>query len=510
MSEEKITKLDPIYLTSAIAYTNGPGHIGHAYEIISVDILARYHRLYGRPVYFLTGTDEHGQKIEKTAELLNLKPKELCDKNSELFKELYSKLLITNDYFIRTTDEEHKLMAQKIFQRVYDKGDIYLGNYTGWYNTREERFITEIEALSTNYIDPLSGKEYQKVNEQSYFFKLEKYRQDLIKYITPNFIPDETYRNEILKRLEEPLQDLSISRSSFNWGIPIPELSLIEKTDKKHVMYVWFDALTNYLSGKCKKEDKKENKWGYYNSPIHIIGQDILWFHAVIWPCMLISSEIPLPKSIIVHGFINDLFGRKMSKSLGNVIDPDYLLKQYTIDSIRYYFIRAGIYGSDIKFSEEKLKLKNNTELADNYGNLINRIFSLTEKYCNSIIPEDLSLYQTIDLSIIEKIDILMNKGQLSLSLDIIIHEVHLINQWIQEKAPWKYDTNRKNIIKCSLEKIYIITHLLSPFIPVSTNIVFKKYNHGIIELHKLKNNNLKSNHKIDTTKIILFEKLKI
>lgn len=458
--------MDSITITTAINYTNGPPHIGHAYEAITTDIIARYHRHKGRKVFFLTGTDEHGQKIQKTANLAGISPKELCDKNVELFKKLNNRLNISNDYFIRTTDSLHAKTVERMFDVIFKKGDIYLGEYEGWYMTREERYITELEAKSTNYKDSLTGKEYQKVKEPSYFFKMEKYRSALINHIkNTGFITDTARRNEILNRLYSPLLDLSISRCSFNWGIPI-------KINPKHVLYVWFDALINYLSGINYFKDNK--LW----PATHIIGQDILWFHAVIWPCILLSAGIELPKTIIVHGFINDSQNRKMSKSVGNVIDPDYLLSKYSSDQIRYYFIRGGVFGSDFKFSEEILIDKNNTELANLYGNLVRRIFKLVEKYYDNNIPEIDSKDINIDSEINEVyIDGLMFSGQLSQALEIIVSELHNINKWLYTKEPWKIDDEykKKVIIRNSLYKIQNITHYLYPYIPTITTKVLSQ-----------------------------------
>ena len=511
MTENKSQlSMQPVYITSAVNYTNGPPHIGHAYEAISTDVIARYHRSVGRPVYFLTGTDEHGQKIAKTAKDLGLTPQQLCDKNSDLFKDMDKKLNISYDNFIRTTDEKHKKIAQKVFEKIYENGDIYLGEYTGWYNSREERFVTETEASSTNYVDPVSNLKYEKISESSYFFKLENYRQRLIKHIMndANFIFDEAHRNDILKRLQDPLRDLSISRTSFDWGIPV---QINGQTQDKHVMYVWFDALTNYLSG--QHNDEKENNlvWNSYGQPIHIIGQDIIWFHAVIWPCILIAIGCPLPKSIIIHGFINDDENRKMSKSLGNVVDPTDLLQQYNSDIIRYYLIRGGVYGSDFKFSPIYLKEKTNSELADCYGNLVSRVFALIKSKCLSTVPNTPTNESVFDSSLISQIDNYFHNGQISHALEIIIQMVRSINLWLTEKAPWNSkDASQVDLIlRQALEKIYIVTHFLYPFIPSSCQVVFDHYNHPKKYLTELSNYNLCPNKIIDCSKFILFEKLK-
>ncbi len=401
--------------------------------------------------------------------------------------------------------------AKKMFMEVYHKGDIYLGKYEGWYNTREEKFVTEEEAKEHNYIDPVSKVAYQRLKEPSYFFKMEPYRHRLIEYINEHndFISDIHRKAYILKRLEEPLHDLSISRTTFNWGVPVPN---VNDTPDEHVMYVWFDALTNYLSGidYFSLYDKVNRCW----PAIHLIGQDILWFHSVIWPCMLFSAGIPLPKSIIVHGFINDEEGRKMSKSIGNVVDPFKLLECYNSDLIRYYLIRGGVYGSDFKFSEANLKEKNNSELADLYGNLVRRIFSMTERYFDSQIPQitdnlDHVTLSTFNLEILVSIDDQFISGHPDIALEIIVNQLQDANRWLYVMEPWKVkeSTEKGKIIRIALEKLYIITHLLHPYIPDSCNIVFRQFRQGPQKIGELKEYNL-TDHKIECNNSILFHKI--
>jgi methionyl-tRNA synthetase len=288
-------------------YTNGRPHIGHAYEVIATDVLARYHRVSGKDVFFLTGTDEHGQKVAESAEKENLKPIEMCDNIVKIFQELNSNYNISNDDFIRTTQSRHHETCLWLWNRALEKGDIFLGNYNGWYNTREEKFVTETEALACNYIDTVSGKPLTKTSEPSYFFKMSNYQEKLIQYIknNENFILPSERKIEILTRLEEPLLDLSISRTTFDWGIPCPS----QGEKEKHVMYVWFDALTNYLSGVGYNLNEKSDRLKYWPPDVQVVGKDINWFHTVIWPCMLFSADIPLPKTVFSHGFILDQFG---------------------------------------------------------------------------------------------------------------------------------------------------------------------------------------------------------
>lgn len=456
------------FITTAISYTNGLSHIGHAYESILADVLVRWHRLMGREVFFSTGTDEHGQKIAKTAQDQKITPKELCDKHVESFKNLNNRLNISFDTFIRTTDEVHKKTAQKIFQACLDNKDIYEGVYRGWYNRREEQYITELEAKATDYKDFVSGDLLERVDAPSYFFRMDKYRDKLVSFLKshPDFIRD-PQGNHILKRLEEPLLDLSISRV-FDWGIPIPN------TD--HVMYVWFDALTNYLSASDYFTD---DKW-WKSETIHIIGKDILWFHAVIWPCMLMSANIELPKQILVHGFVTDSTGNKMSKSLKNVIEPFDLLDQdkFTSDEIRYYFVRETSCGSDLKFSKEGLQVRKD-ELAHIYGNLITRTFALLETYCDSKIPSPCPLWLNTT-KLLEDMDREMLTGEFRETLGMIVDLLQDTNGWLQKQAPWEVSAAleyRSLIVRELLERVLFITWVLKPFIPSSTDLVLKRFN---------------------------------
>lgn len=469
-NEEKVTgESFPLlfYVTTAISYTNGPPHIEHAYEVILADSLVRWNRLMGRPVFFATGTEEHGQKIAKTAQDNKISPKELCDLYVELFKKLNHQLNISFDTFVRTTDELHKNTAQKIWKECFDNGDIYLGVYDGWYNVREERYINETEAKEFDYKDPISGSPLTRVKEPSYFFRMEKYRSKLIMFLKshPHFIQDPK-GNEILKCLDEPLLDLCISRI-FDWGIPIPET--------EHVMYVWFEALTNYLSAIDYFRDKK---W-WKGETVHIIGKDILWFHAVVWPCMLWSAGIDLPKRILVHGFVNDPGNTKMSKSLNNVIDPFALLQKFTCDQIRYYFLRECSSGLDLKFSMEGIKIRTK-ELACLYGNLVNRTFSLLKRFCDSKIPPPCDFL--IDKKcLLDEMDSMMLQGDFKKTIDMVMEILHATNQWLYQEAPWKLPKTQKQkicvIIRELLEKLLFVTCLLAPFIPSSTELVFSRIN---------------------------------
>jgi methionyl-tRNA synthetase len=311
--------IQKFYLTTAIAYTNGYPHIGHAYEFLTSDVLVRYHRVLGQNTFFLTGTDEHGQKVAASAEKAGLTPLDHCDHYVKAFQDLHSQLLVTYSDFMRTTSPYHELTSQRLWSRCADNNDIYLDTYEGWYNEREEVFVSNQDAEACNFLDVGNGLPLKRVTEESYFFRMSKYTSKLIEHIEtyPEFIQPEAYRQNILSRLQkEGLKDLSISRTSFTWGIPMPT-----GYDPKHVMYVWFDALSNYLSG-IHALDHDHDLSGFWPASVHVIGKDIVWFHAVIWPCMLFSAGLDLPKCVYAHGFVNASDGRKMSKSYNNAVDP--------------------------------------------------------------------------------------------------------------------------------------------------------------------------------------------
>ena len=353
--------LGTFYITTAINYTNGPPHMGHAYEATTSDVIARFHRLLGEKTYFLTGSDEHGQKIAQTAADQGKEPIDICNFYVNGFQVLNQRILISNDDYVRTTSDRHKATARAVWQKCADNGDVYLDRYTGWYNVREETFVTDNEAALTDYKDPTSGVPLKQVEEESYFFRMSKYKDALLKHIQecPEFIQPDSHRNQIISRLNsDDLRDLSISRTTFSWGIPVPQ-----GFDAKHVMYVWLDALSNYLTGvnglQLGGEDTSLSH--FWPANVHIIGKgtttpargyyeriksltppcssnttDILWFHCVIWPCLLMSAGVALPKAVFAHGFVNDENGKKMSKSLGNVVDPHDMLDKFDVDTFRW------------------------------------------------------------------------------------------------------------------------------------------------------------------------------
>lgn len=477
-SHRRIVPIDSpkekFYLTTAINYTNGSPHIGHAYEAICSDVICRYHRIYGRDVFFLTGTDEHGQKIAQTAEKMGMSPIEICDLYSKQFKELNLSLNISNDFFIRTTTHEHKAIAQNVWKLSQAKGDIYLDTYTGWYNIREETFITEFEAQASDYKDPMSGVPLQKMEEVSYFFKMSKYQQALIDHINnhPEFIQPDFRRNEILARLKEPLTDLSTSRTTFSWGVPVPG-------DESHVMYVWFDALTNYLSGVGYTTCNLLSR--FWPADVHVIGKDITWFHCVIWPCILMSAGIALPKTVFAHGFVVAGDGRKMSKSLGNVIEPLQLIKQFpNADTFRFYTVKGACFGRDLRFDLDAMNDCHNSDLADTLGNLVHRATGLCQKYCNGYIPDcplpDGEPPFNFD-SAAQSMDLLMRRFCLQEASEIAMQACRDTNKYLTDRAPWAVSdvVEKQKICRALVEAVYILAHLFEPFIPISADEIFKR-----------------------------------
>ncbi|MBL1404343.1 MAG: methionine--tRNA ligase, partial [Rhizobiales bacterium] len=370
------------YITTPIFYPNGVPHIGHAYTAIATDVLARYHRLDGKQVFFLSGTDEHGQKMQQTAEKEGITPIELADKNSAVFQKMVQDLNCSNDDFIRTTQERHKETCQALWKRMEANGDIYLDTYGGWYSIRQEAYFDEDETTVDDdgvRREPL-GSQVEWVEEESYFFRLSNYQDKLLEHYESNkeFIGPDSRRNEVLSFVKGGIRDLSISRTTFDWGVPVPG-------NDKHVMYVWVDALTNYVSATGLLTAPKDNpKWP---ASLHLIGKDIIRFHAVYWPAFLMSAGLELPSRIFAHGFLNNK-GEKMSKSVGNVVDPFAMIEQYGLDQTRYFFMREVPFGNDGSYSHEAIVNRANADLANNFGNLAQRSLSMIAKNCEGKVPE--------------------------------------------------------------------------------------------------------------------------
>jgi len=452
------------YITTAIDYPNAPPHIGHAYEKIIADMIARWHMLKGEDVYYLVGTDEHGQKIEKTAKAANKKPQQFVDDMAAKFEALCQALNLSYDSFIRTTDKKHVKTATEIFGAVFDKGLIYKGKYTGLYCYGCEAFYTEYELDDGKC--PTHKRRAEQLSEESYFFKLSAFQERLLEHINkhPDFIQPESKRNEILSRLREPLRDLSVTRTSISWGIAAP-------CDTKHVIYVWFDALLNYLSGVAYPTSKYEKYWP---PQCQLIGKDIAWFHTVIWPAILMAADLPLPKTVYSHGFLT-VDGHKMSKSIGNVVDPLAVIEDYGVDPLRYLLLRDVVAGEDGDFSERALVQKNNADLADALGNLLQRTSTLVHKHFGGTIPtchaltrleEDLNMHipNTSELSA------LMDEYKWHQVVQKIWNYIHYCNKYINDAQPWKVaDKDRlATILYTVVEHLRIIGILVWPIIPAS------------------------------------------
>lgn len=480
------------YITTAINYSNGWPHIGHAYEGAVTDVLARFYRAMGRDVYFQTGTDEHGQKIADSATADGVTPLKFCDRYVEGFKCLNQRLGVVPDAFIRTTMNFHKECARELWRRCEKKGDIYLGRYEGWYMVREERFVTDTEATEWNFLDPVSQKPLTRMEESSYFFKLSKYYDRIVALLeTPDFVQPKEHRNEVIARIKkEPLRDLSISRTTFDWGVDCP---VGQEGGKKHVMYVWFDALTNYLSG-VYGLDPKNKLSRFWPADVHVIGKDIAWFHTVIWPAMLWSAEVPIPKSVWVHGFIAGSDGRKMSKSLGNVVNPHDLLDEFTSDSVRWYFVRSTGFGDDLPFSKSQMKLIHNADLCDNLGNLVNRAVKL----CGDRLPDAKPVGPfPFDVAALRKEvdEAIANLGVMDASASVL-RACAATNKWIADLEPWKMkgadqETRKKEVLRVLAEAVYVLAHFFAPFVPLAGEAIFKKFDapsKTITELNEFNN----------------------
>ena len=471
------------YITTPIYYPSGKPHMGHAYSSIIADVFARFKKLEEFEVMFLTGTDEHGLKIQREAEKNSKNPKEFCDEISVKFKNLTKTLNLSNNDFIRTTEKRHYKAVNDIWERLIKSNDIYLSKYTGWYSVSDEAYYDddEIETINNIKCAKSSGSKVEWVEEESFFFKLSSWQKKLLNFYNdnPKFILPNSRRNEVIEFVKRGLKDLSVSRTSFTWGIPVPKNS-------KHVIYVWLDALTNYLSA-LNFPDVKDNKYKkFWPASLHVIGKDILRFHAIYWPAFLMAANIPLPKRVYGHGWIlSD--EKKMSKSRGNILDPIEIINKYGVDQLRYYLIKEVSLGNDGNVSLDSLKNCINNDLANNFGNLCQRVFSFVSKNCNSEIPLCNKFYKEDELilnNLIEKIPHLqnaMNNQEINIYIKEVINFSFDANKYFNDLQPWALKKNNlermNSVIYTILNQIRSISILLSPIIPQSSNKILNILN---------------------------------
>ena len=478
------------YITTAIAYASGKPHFGNTYEAIATDAIARYKRQRGYDVRFMTGTDEHGQKVQNLAEKAGITPQAYVDNVSNQIKDLWKYMNVSQDYFIRTTDSYHKTAVEHIFKKLYDQGDIYKGHYEGLYCTPCESFFTETQLVDGKCPD--CGREVTKTTEEAYFFKMSKYADRLMKYIeeNPDFIQPESRKKEMINNFLKPgLQDLCVSRTSFNWGVSVT-------FDPKHVIYVWIDALSNYITGLGYDPDNKEQPElfkKYWPADVHIIGKDIVRFHTIYWPIMLMALGVELPKKVFGHPWFNFGFD-KMSKSKGNVVYADELAKRFGVDGVRYYAISEMPYANDGSITYENIINRYNTDLANNLGNLLSRTVAMTKKYFGGVIPQNLPFDNEFDNDLkaktaecVSKFATLMDDFRLSEAAACVFDMLSRANKYIDETTPWilAKDESQKErlgtVLYNLLETLRIGAVLLYPFIPATSEEIFGQLNTELV-----------------------------
>ena len=503
------------YITTPIYYPSAKPHMGHAYSSIIADFFARFKRMDGFDVSFLTGTDEHGLKIQRAAKKKGIDTLQFCDEISQTFKDLSKILNLTNTDFIRTTEDRHKLSVQNLWKELEKNEDIYLSKYSGWYSVSDEAFYTEDE------IEEVDGKKQavsskslvEWMDEESYFFKLSKWEKPLLEYYekNPNFISPISRKNEVISFVKSGLKDLSVSRKSLSWGIQVPN-------NKNHIIYVWLDALTNYISALNYPNTNNSLYKKFWPASIHLIGKDILRFHAVYWPAFLLAANIPLPKKVYGHGWI--LSGEeKMSKSKGNILDPIEIIEKYGLDPLRYYLIKEVSFGNDGNISQERLEDCINSDLANNYGNLCQRVIAFGIKNCEGKIPNNIE-FQKDDLKILDKfksnLELIRKKidnQDINFYIDFIVNSLFEANKYFNDQEPWKKkgDIKRLNtIVYTTLEIVRKISFMLYPIIPQSALNALKIFDikEDDIKFSTLDNHNyLKFNSDINKINI-LFKKI--
>ena len=484
------------YITTPIYYPSGRPHMGHAYSSIIADFFARFKSIDDYNVHFLTGTDEHGLKIQRSAEKAGKDPKEFCDQISQTFKDLSKTLNLSNTDFIRTTEDRHKKTVQHLWSLLEKNDDIYLSNYSGWYSVSDEAFYNEdeIEEIGGKKIAKSSKSTVEWIEEESYFFRLSKWQKPLLEFYenNPDFILPESRKNEVISFVKSGLKDLSVSRKTFTWGIPVP-------SNDKHIIYVWLDALTNYLSALNYPDTNDELFKKFWPASIHLIGKDILRFHAVYWPAFLLAAKIELPKKVYGHGWI--LSGEeKMSKSKGNILDPLKIIEEYGLDPLRYYLIKEVSFGNDGNISQDRLEDCINSDLANNYGNLCQRVTAFAMKNCDGKIPAKID-FQPDDLKILNKfqenLDTIrskINEQNINFYIDFIVNSLFDANKYFNDQEPWKKKDNliRLNtIVYTTLEIVRKISFLLYPIIPETSLKALKIFNlsEKDIKLETISNN---------------------
>jgi methionyl-tRNA synthetase len=461
------------YITTPIYYVNGVPHIGHAYTSVAADVMARFKRLDGYDVFFLTGTDEHGQKVEQAAAAAGVDPQTFTDGISSEFRAMTDVMGVSYDDWIRTTEDRHKASCTELWRRIEKNGDIYLGNYEGWYAVRDEAFYDESELTTRpdgSRVAP-SGAPVEWVREPSYFFRLSAFQDRLLQLYeeTPEFVAPSSRRSEVTSFVKGGLRDLSVSRTTFSWGVPVPDAP-------GHVMYVWLDALTNYITG-CGFPDETAERWKYWPADVHVVGKDIIRFHAVYWPAFLMAAGVPLPKRVSSHGWwVVD--GEKMSKSLGNVVEPRKLVETYGLDQIRYFLLREKPFGTDGSMSHPAIVTRINVELANDLGNLAQRSLSLIARNCGGILPargtpteEDAALLTAAD-ALLELVRFHIDRQTFHEGLEEIWKIIRAANGYIDRQAPWalnKTDKTRMgHVLRVLVDTIRVVATLLQPVMPTS------------------------------------------
>lgn len=475
---------DPFYITTAISYPNGPPHIGHAYEAIAADAIARFQRAQGRDVRFQTGTDEHGLKMAQAARSEGVEPRAFADKMSQLFQQMCDTLNVSYNRFIRTSEADHYRASQAIWSAMEERGDLYLDRYEGWYSVRDEAYYEAEELTEAEDGTKLSpqGTPVEWTVEESWFFRLSKYQEPLLDHYAanPDFIQPDSRRNEVVRFVEGGLKDLSISRTSFDWGVPVPD-------SDNHVMYVWLDALTNYITGLGYPDDTA--LWRrYWPANIHLIGKDVVRFHAVYWPAFLMSAGIELPKQVYGHGFLLSR-GEKMSKSVGNVVDPMVLADRFGVDALRYFLLREVSFGQDGSYSAEAIVNRANAELANSFGNLAQRTLSMIFKNLDGVIPgpgqkpEDLKLLADVEIAVTSEIPRAFERYAFSQGIEAWLRQVFACNQYVDTLAPWalrKSDPERMvEVLGTLVGAIRALTQAIAPIIPDSADKLLSQIDAG-------------------------------